>query len=169
MSFLINIQKGKEFNLSAMVGIQGGREGKMGVKTFILQRVQPPLCLRELRVSVSDIFAAIRWNTWCPQRLCPFWIAKFNKHFSFMSQFISSARFTNGRVQGLFWQIFNSTTDRFHQDSIRWNRAPRVGDGGEERGPDPWLYQASVNRGDTRFRGLGKGRRGSKVTHRFLG
>lgn len=45
VSFLINIQKGKEFNLSAMVGIQGGREGKMGVKTFILQRVQPPLCL----------------------------------------------------------------------------------------------------------------------------
>lgn len=42
-------ERGKEFNPSAMFGIQGGREGKMGVKTFILQRVQwvqlPP-CLR---------------------------------------------------------------------------------------------------------------------------
>lgn len=68
-------EREKEFNPSAMFGIQGGRGGKTGVKTFILQRVQPPPQRAQSPASRSLTFSSnTRWNTPCPQRLRPFGI-----------------------------------------------------------------------------------------------
>lgn len=65
-------EREKEFNPSAMFGIQGGRGGKTAVKTFILQRVQPPSSPPCLRASRFLTFSSnTRRNAPCPQRLRP--------------------------------------------------------------------------------------------------
>lgn len=80
LPFLINIQKKRRNSIRALcLEFRAAEEGKTGVKTFILQRVQPPSPPPPQRAqSPASLFltfpANTRWNTRCPQRLRPFGI-----------------------------------------------------------------------------------------------
>lgn len=157
-----------------MFGIQGGREGKMGVKTFILQRVQwvqlPP-CLRgENYASRFLTFSATSGGIRAASpEAAPFLNSKVWQTFFIYEpvhrfrwlhkwpssrSFLTNPHFNDGLIPSRLYQIKPGSVRR---------------DGGERRGPDPWLYQASLTRGDTqlRFRGLEKGRRGVKGQERL--
>lgn len=148
VSFLINIQKEGRNSIRVLcLEFRAVGKGRWVLKHSSCSGCSGCSCRRACAVRITRLaFWHFRRHpveyARRPQRRRPSWIPKFDKHISFMSQFIGSAGFINDRVQGLFWRILISTTDWFHPDCIRSNRALCV----ETEGSEEVLTRDSTKR-----------------------